>query len=150
MNMENQSFTTTILVDQTPKQVFDAINRPQDWWSGEIHGSSAHLNDEFTYQYKDLHMSKQKVVEFVPDEKVAWLVTDSSINYTEDKAEWTGTKIVFDISKHGDKTQVRFTHIGLHQEIECFDACSTTWAKLLQMSLFSLITTGKSEKLELA
>jgi hypothetical protein len=148
--MENNDFTTTILVDQSSKQVFDAINNPQNWWSGEIEGKSTSLGDEFTYRYKDFHMSRQRIVEFIPEKKVEWLVTESMINYVEDKEEWTGTRIVFEISLQGNKTQLRFTHKGLHLKVACFDSCSTAWTKLMQLSLFNLITTGKAEKLVLA
>jgi Activator of Hsp90 ATPase homolog 1-like protein len=143
-------FTTTILVDQTPKQVFNAINNPQNWWSGEIEGSTEKLNDEFTYRYSELHMSKQRIVEIIPDQKVVWLVTESIINYAEDKREWTDTKISFEISEQGNKTQLRFTHLGLDPDIECFDSCSNSWSQLIQQSLFSLITTGEGKKLVLA
>jgi hypothetical protein len=148
--MKNQDFTTTISVDQTPTQVFNAINNPQNWWSGEIQGSSSRLNDEFTYRYKEFHQSKQKVVELVPGKKVVWLVTESAINYAEDKKEWTDTKIVFEISEQDNKTQLRFTHIGLDPTIECFDSCSTSWTMLIHQSLLSLITTGKADKPVLA
>src|ERR1700722_19276678 len=111
--MSTSDFTTTIVVDQTPEQVFNAINNPQAWWSGEITGNTDKLNDEFTYRYKDLHMSKQRIVEMIPDRKVAWQVTESQINYAEDKREWTGTKMIFEISELGNKTQIRFTHLGL-------------------------------------
>jgi uncharacterized protein YndB with AHSA1/START domain len=145
--MEKQDFTITIVVDQSPKQVFDAINNPKAWWSGEIEGNMGKLNDEFTYHYREFHLSKQKVVEMIPDQKVVWLVTESSINYTEDKREWTGTKISFEISEQNNKTQLRFTHQGLVPEIECFDSCSNAWSQLIQQSLFSLITTGKSKEI---
>jgi hypothetical protein len=145
--MKKQDFTTTIVVDQTPHQVFTAINNPRAWWSGEITGSTDQLNDEFTYRYEDLHLSKQRIVEMVPDQKVVWLVTESQINYAEDKKEWTDTKIIFEISEQGNKTQLRFTHLGLVPEVECFDSCSNSWSQLVQQGLFSLITTGKSQKI---
>ena len=148
--MTKPDFTTTIVVNQTPKQVFNAINNPQDWWSGEIKGSTHKLNDEFTYRYKEFHFSKQRIVEMIPDQKVVWLVTESQINYVEDKREWTDTKISFEISKESSKTRLRFTHLGLDSHIECFDSCSNSWSQLIQQSLFSLITTGKGKKLVLA
>ena len=39
--MKKRSFTTTILVDQTPNQAFAAINNVRGWWSGEIEGATA-------------------------------------------------------------------------------------------------------------
>ena len=143
--MTTSDFTTTIVVDQTPKEVFDAIRNPQGWWSGVIKGNTEKLNDEFTYRYKELHFSKQRIVEMIPDQKVVWLVTESIINYAEDKSEWTGTKISFEIAEQDNKTQLRFIHLGLDPEIECFDSCSNSWSQLIQQSLFSLITTGKAE-----
>jgi hypothetical protein len=62
------------------------------------------------------------------------------------KEEWTGTKIVFDISEINGKTQVRFTHHGLNGGFECYDACSGGWTGLIHKSLFGLITTGKGAK----
>ena len=144
--MNNQDFTTTIVVEQTPEQVFNAINDPQNWWTGEITGSADKLNDEFTYSYKEFHLSKQKIVEMMPGRKVVWLVTESQINHAVDKNEWLGTKMIFEISEQGNKTQLRFTHEGLNPEIECFDSCSNAWSQLIQQGLYSLITTGKREE----
>jgi len=148
--MTTSDFSTTILVDQTPAAVFDAIIHPQNWWSGEIKGSTEKLNDEFTYRYKEFHYSKQRIVELIPDKKVVWLVTESLFNYTENISEWTGTKISFEITEQNNRTQLRFSHIGLVPEIECFDACSTSWSQLIKQSLFSLIATGKGQQLVLA
>ena len=147
--MKTSDFTTSILVDQTQKEVFDAVNNPQIWWSGDIAGSSEKINDEFTYRYKDIHYSKQRIVEMVPDQKVVWLVTESQLNFTADVSEWTGTKIIFEISNEDNKTRLNFTHQGLYPEIECFDACSGAWSQIIQQSLFSLIRTGKVEQLNL-
>jgi hypothetical protein len=141
--MKTEDFITTILVDQTPSAVFNAINNVRGWWQGEIEGSTNKLNDEFTYRFADIHFSKQKLVEVVPNKKVVWLVTESNLNFTKDKSEWTGTKIVFEISERNNKTQLRFTHSGLTPKIECYGDCSNAWEKLIQQSLFSLITKGK-------
>src|SRR5215831_6482063 len=145
--MTRQSFTTTYSVDQTPQEVFDAINNVRGWWSGEIEGSTDKLGDEFTYRYKDVHYTKQKLVEVIPNEKVVWLVLDAYLNFTEDKAEWKGTKVIFEISKEGSKTEIRFTHQGLVPEFECFDACSNAWGFYINDSLRSLITKGKASRI---
>src|ERR1700742_3107448 len=148
--MTKQDFTTTLLVDATPTQVFNAINTPMAWWSGEITGETKKINDEFSYRYKDFHLSKQRIVEMIPDKKVEWLVTESQINYARDKKEWTGTKISFEISEKDNQTQLRFTHLGLDPDIECFDSCSNSWTQLIQQGLFTLITTGNSKQIILA
>lgn len=144
--MATSNFTTTILVDQTPKEVFTAVNNVLGWWQGEIEGSTDKLNDEFIYRMEEFHFSKQKLVEVIPDKKVVWLVTESKLNFIKNKSEWTGTKISFEISKEGNKTQLRFTHLGLVPEIECYGGCSGAWKQLIERSLFSLITTGKGIK----
>jgi hypothetical protein len=135
-------FTTTILVDQTPEEAFNAINNVRSWWTGEpgVEGNTNKLEDEFTYRYKDLHYSKQKVTELIPGKKVVWLITDSKLNFIKDKTEWTGTKISFDIAKKGDKTEIRFTHMGLVPDIECYQDCSNAWSSYINSSLRNFIT----------
>jgi activator of Hsp90 ATPase-like protein len=108
------------------------------------------LNDEFTYRYKEFHFTRQRVVEMVPEQKIVWLVTESQINYAEDINEWSGTKVIFEISKEGNKTRLYFTHMGLNPEIECFDSCSNSWSQIIQQSLYSLITAGQGQQLNLA
>lgn len=138
-------YTTTLLVNQTPKEAFDAINNVRGWWSEEIEGSTNKLNDEFSYHFKDVHRSQMKIVEFIPNKKVVWLVKNNYFNFTKDKSEWTGTKIIFEISKKDKKTQIRFTHLGLVPTYECYGACSNGWNQYINQSLYSLITTGKGQ-----
>jgi hypothetical protein len=141
--MATSNYSTTILVDNSKEEVFNAINNVRGWWQGEIDGNTGNLNDEFGYSVPGIHFSKQKIVEIIPNEKIVWLVTDSKLSFVKDQSEWTGTKIVFEISEVNHKTQVRFSHLGLVPEFECYGDCSNAWSQLIEKSLFSLITTGK-------
>lgn len=144
--MNTQNFSTTLLVDQTPGEVFSAINNVRDWWFGEIEGDMQKLNDEFTYRYETFHYSKQKLTEFIPNRKIVWLVTESSLNFVEHKNEWTCTKIIFDITEKDGKTQIRFTHKGLVPKSECYNQCSNAWSNIISHNLYKLIT--RKEKAE--
>jgi hypothetical protein len=53
--------------------------------------------------------------------------------------EWNGTKLVFDISNRGDKTEVCFTRAGLWPDDESFLGCSSAWSSLIDGS-----STGRS------
>ena len=92
-----------------------------------------------------MHFSKQKITEFIPGKKVVWRVLDSNLSFAKDKSEWNGTDIVFDISEKEGKTEVRFTHVGLVPEYECYGSCSNAWGMLVNGNLRKLITTGKSQ-----
>jgi len=145
ITMKNQNYTTTFLVDQTPAEVFNAITNVKGWWSEEVDGGTENLNDVFLYHYQDVHLCKIKLIEVVPNEKIVWYVLDNHFNFTEDEKEWTDTQIVFEISRKGNQTQLRFTHVGLVPSYECYDICRQGWGNYIDSSLYHLITTGKGE-----
>lgn len=143
--MQNQDFTTTVFVNKTPKEVFNAINNPRAWWSEEIEGHTDKINEVFDYHFEDIHACKVKVLELVPDQKVVWHILENNFNFTKDKTEWVDTKIMFDISAEGNKTKLVFTHVGLVPEYECYDACYQGWTHYIQTSLKNYISTGGGE-----
>ena len=141
--MNNQNYTTSFIVDKTPAEVFAAISNARAWWSELIEGDTEKLGSVIYYHHKDLHRCTFKITELVPDKKVVWHVLQNYFSFVEDKTEWTGTDIVFEISQKDDKTELQFTHIGLTPQFECFNVCSDGWSTYIKNSLRSLITTGK-------
>jgi hypothetical protein len=141
--MDNQYYTVSITVHAAADVAFKGINSVTKWWTEHVEGSSEKLHDEFTVRFDDVHVSKQKLIEVIPGKKVVWLVTDSNLNFVEDRQAWTNTKIIFEIDENLGETKIRFTHVGLSREVECFDACSNAWSQYIKGSLFSLLTKGK-------
>ena len=142
-NMESQSYTSTILVDNSPTEAFNAIKNFRAWWSDDIEGETDKLNEMFFYHYKNVHLCRLKLIEMVPDKKLVYLVVANEFNFTKDKTEWINTQLVFDISREGNQTKVRFTHVGLVPEYECYAVCNDAWTSYIQGSLKNLITQGR-------
>lgn len=138
----NKDFTSIIIVDATPKTVFNGIKDFRAWWSEEIEGNTDKLDETFFYHYKDIHLCKLKLIEVVPDKRLVYKVVDNQFNFIKDPTEWVGTKLVFDITAEKNKTKITFTHIGLVPEYECYKVCNDAWTGYIQNSLYKLITTG--------
>ena len=141
--MADKSFATSFTVAQSPEQVFAAITNPRAWWGAGITGETARLGDAFVYRHGKIHLSTQEIAELVPIKKVVWKITQSQLNFVSHKSEWDGTKVVFEIAKKDDRTELKVTHVGLIPQFECFEACSGGWAFYIDGSLRELITTGK-------
>ncbi|MFL5789354.1 MAG: SRPBCC family protein [Flavisolibacter sp.] len=135
--MKKENFTYSFNSSKTPEAVFRLVLDIEKWWSGlyeeTINGTSQKVNDEFTFNAGGgAHYSKQRLIDIIPAKRVVWLVTDSKLNFLTNEAEWTDTKICFDISSEGNKTKVTFTHDGLVPQIECYNGCSGAWTKYLE------------------
>jgi hypothetical protein len=151
--MKNQSYHTTLEVTSTPKDVFNGINDVSKWWvrqvvgtNTEFEGESSKLNDVFILRHGDVHYSKHKLTEIIPDKKVVWLVTDSKLTWIKgNKQEWTGTKMNFEIIPNGEKTTLMFTHEGLVPQLECYVHCVHFWERVINEWLFNFITECRKE-----
>lgn len=139
------SYTASFTVDESPRDVFTAINRPRDWWSVIIEGETDRLGAVFYHHYQDLHRCTLKVTELVPGKRVVWHVLHNHFNFIKDNAEWNGTDIVFDIARTGDRTTLTFTHVGLVRAYECYGVCADSWDRYITSSLRALVTTGTGQ-----
>ncbi|MDA8359156.1 MAG: SRPBCC domain-containing protein [Actinomycetota bacterium] len=139
------SFTTTIAVAEPPERVFEAIRDVRAWWSGSIEGGTSEVGDEFSYEVPGIHWCKIRVTEVDAPRKVSWLVLDSWLTFIEDKGEWNGTTVTFEVFEQDRSTHVRFTHVGLTPRLECYELCSNAWSSYIGESLRALITSGAGQ-----
>ncbi|MEK0315014.1 SRPBCC family protein [Cohnella sp. 56] len=140
----DQGYSISFTVDQSPEQVYTAINHVRGWWSEEIEGRTDELG-EFKYRHQDIHRCTLHITELVPGHKVVWHIADNYFNFVQDKSEWTGTDIVFEIAEKDGQTEVRFTHVGLVPAYECYDVCTDSWGIYIRGSLRDLIVQGKGQ-----
>ena len=154
--MSNKQYlSATMTVDRTPEEVFNAVADVRGWWSENIIGSTGDLGDEFVFfddaEYpgelaltskEGIRYCRFHLTEVVPGKRMVWHVLDSVLTFIDDRNEWTDTNVVFDISATPAGATLDFTHEGLTEESECFDACSRGWGFYITQSLPQLITTG--------
>ena len=140
MNDLTHSFT----VDATPQQASPPMVPPRSGGGAPNTGAATDQVDaDWFYLVPDIHYSKQRTLELVPDERVVWEFTDGYLDFIADKGEWIGTTGRFDIDSDGAQTTVTFTHEGLASTDECFDVCYDAWRHYITTSLRQRILTGR-------
>ena len=146
--MNDQSYITTITVDASPAETYAAINDVRAWWGQDVEGSTDVLGAEFVFRGMDQHRSLIKVTELVPGERVVWRVGDTHLAFVTDQTEWVGTTIRFDISPTENGSLIRFSHVGLLPEHECYEVCAPAWTFFIVDSLRALINSGAGEPMD--
>lgn len=141
--MENENYTTTIVVDKSIGDAFKSIQNFRGWWSEEIEGNTNVPGESFFYHYKDVHLCKIKLEAVEPNSRLVYRVTQNEFNFTKDTTEWVNTQLVFDLGTENGKTKIVFTHIGLVPTYECYAVCKDAWTSYIQGSLKEYIETGK-------
>jgi hypothetical protein len=137
-----QDYQSSITVDTTAKDAFEHVRNVRGWWAKNVEGSSSELHDEFKVLFSPTWVAF-RIVENVPHKRIVWEVTDCYLHWLQDKKEWKGTRVVFDIAETGDSTRVTMTHIGLVPEVECYAQCEQGWNHHIKDSLFKYLTEQK-------
>ena len=129
-----------------PRRSFRAITDVRGWWSGEIDGTTDAAGRGVHVPVPGRPLLPAEDHRAGPGEDRGLACRGRAIlNFVEDPDEWTGTDIRFDISPRDGGTEVRFTHVGLDPDVQCFDGCSSAWTFYINGSLRDLITTGTGE-----
>lgn len=126
----------------SPAEALSRINRVPDWWTKNFSGRSQNPGDQFTVRFGETFVDFQ-VSEVVPGKKVVWQVTDCNLHWINDKKEWKGTSIVWELSSNNGATLVQMTHAGLVPEAECYANCKTGWDFCVGESLLKLLTENE-------
>lgn len=136
-------YTVSIEVTKPANEVFGhLLHNIAKFWPEEFEGESSKLNDEFVFKTGDSHYSKNKVIELLPNKKVVWLVTES-IRKT-DNFDWTGTKMIFELTPKGNNTILVYTYDGFVLENE-LKRLAQVCDMVIKENLFNFITNGKAK-----
>ncbi len=144
---KDKNYHKAITVKITADEAFNRITNVAGWWGPdrvELEGNTANLNDVFRVSWGGETWVSLKVIESVPGKKLVWLVTDCYLDFVNDKKEWKGTKIIWEISKDKNGTGIEMAHVGLVPSVECYSVCNAGWNNHIGNELLKLAETGSS------
>jgi hypothetical protein len=144
--MENKSYRNSIQVNGSGDEAMKKIAQINFWWKNDFSGSAERPGDRFTVPFGELN-GESSFVDFIvtniiPGQKAVWTVTDCYLPWFNDKKEWNGTELVFELSEENGRTKIDFTHVGLIPDIECYTACEQGWNGHITDGLANFINDG--------
>jgi hypothetical protein len=137
--MKKQDYHYSFTADVPADEAFDAINDVKAWWATCFEGHATAVHDLFSMPFGKTWVNFE-VIELVPGQMVAWLVTDCNIEFVRDKKEWNGTTVIFRIKPLAQGVEVSMTHVGLVPDVECYENCERGWNHHFGESLKKLLT----------
>jgi Activator of Hsp90 ATPase homolog 1-like protein len=114
-------------VARAPRErVFDAVGTLEGvrgWWT-RLASGSAERGGELLFQFEGLDETIRMHVDVAQrPATVHWTCHEHTMH-----PEWVGTRLVFNFVDLGpDETELRFRHIGLVPQLECYGVCSRGW-----------------------
>ncbi|MBC8406395.1 MAG: SRPBCC domain-containing protein [Planctomycetes bacterium] len=138
------SFERIIAVSSTPADAFRALTTGYSkWWTSGC-GSIAEVGDRITFRFGEAFWVMQATIlnsDFIELECVDAHHVDSGLPPTILK-EWEGTKLQWSIHRHGEGTQIAFTHEGLNTSLLCYRTCEQGWDHFFVGSLKKYLNDG--------
>ena len=142
--MKNLDYHSSIAANVTPKEAFAGIANVGGWWAKNFKGSALKKGDTFTVEFGKTNVNFE-ITEAIPEKKSVWKVTDCYLDWLNDKKEWKGTEVVWEIASKGAETQIDMTHVGLTPDVECYNDCFAGWNGHINGSLNNLLKDGKGQ-----
>lgn len=135
-------YQRAIRADISQAEAFRRIGRVSDWWTRNFTGRAESPGDRFSVRFGETFVDF-KIGEVVPGKKIVWQVTDCNLHWINNKKEWKGTSIVWEVSSENGAAQVKMTHAGLVPSVECYSNCKTGWDFCIGESLLKLLTDNQ-------
>jgi hypothetical protein len=145
--MTKQDYRHSFDTLATPSEVIRKIAMVSKWWGEDVAGKADSIQDQFTIRFGETSV-EFCVTELQPERKVVWTVTGCHLEWLNNKQEWLGNQLVFEVDKTaGDTggTRVTLTHEGLTPSSECYKGCEEGWNFHFGQSLRQFLETGKGE-----
>jgi uncharacterized protein YndB with AHSA1/START domain len=123
----DQDFTSVKTIAAGPEQVLAALTTPEGvagWW-GTTSGSAGAVGDVLEVGFGTSRLITLGVASLEPG-RIEWFVERAPFT-----PEWDGTSIVFELAPAGDGTELRFRHVGLTPQFECYEMCQAGWTHYL-------------------
>ena len=139
--MKQKDYQKSIDTDVTAKEAFHRIADVRRWWTNTFKGKAVNVNDKFEVTFGKTNV-KFEVTEAIPFSKLVWQVTDCYLDWINDKTEWKGTEIIWEVSEGRKGTKITMTHHGLVPGLECYNDCEAGWNQYVGESIPKLISTG--------
>jgi uncharacterized protein YndB with AHSA1/START domain len=141
MKKDGMGISKTVEIRVPPDALYRAVSTVdglRGWWCSSIakeNGSEGILTLRFA---KSGHVASISFAKGKAASRAEWDVLGHNA-----MPEWIGTKLVFDIEQEGPGgSRLRFQHVGLNPECECYDACNDAWGYLMG-SVKAFLESGK-------
>ena len=105
--MRDQNYTISFSVDESPEEVFSAINNVRGWWSQAIEGDTDKLGAVFYYHYQNVHRCTFKITGFVPGRKLFGMFCKTTL--TLSKKRPSGPARMLSLKLPGRVAKQKFT-----------------------------------------
>ena len=123
----DRDFTSAKSIVASREQVLAALTTPDGvagWW-GTTSGSAGAVGDVLEVGFGTSRVITMQVASLEAG-RVEWFVERAPHT-----PEWDGTSIVFELAPAGDGTELRFRHVGLTPQFECYEMCHAGWTHYL-------------------
>lgn len=149
MTEPTTNYDEIIQVTATEDACFQAVaTQMNEWWTQTTEGSLVKVGDKVTARFPPSfgHWTFEAKV-FDRPNRIEMVCIDAHHKVEgqpeEIDQEWLGTKIIWDISAAGDKTEIRMTHDGLTPTLNCWDICLDGWNHFFKSSLKAFLDGEK-------